>query len=562
MILVFRLYPLHFRATSHVNMRIRKICCFARLLALASLWARTLAAQSAAPLVAPRFATRVAPRPPDAGECLARFKTNPEEFSDCTKKPCFLFLSQPPYVRLDSRMQSHEQSLLFPCGEPRRHFKFLRGSAFEVMQRTKMGNTSLCVWGGPRCQFNQMVNFIDVQASVNSSYRFGATGLLLENSKRVRQNIIPSVSLLKEQLAFFGPVRGDRDPFPFDQLVRPFEANAWLLWVAACALVSASFWLTACVFGRAPMTPCALIYFLMDTRAGVRASTIWPAATPPEERTAEFEKRVVQRFAQFKMARMFLRIAVSAMCVIFLLFYEIAVVNFLFIENAKLLKRDVRELSERDLREFSVEEGAATEDVWNRTVYKRGKYDASSSLGFPWKRCKTLTQCFDWATDEENDVKFVVGFQSGGMYQVLRRQKCDEMTRYGTERELYSFGAGWLYGISIPESYRREVDKQLADMHEGEELPQIIEKDAGILESTKCSPSITDIDVGVVGASVATLVAPFLLMMLLIMSFFCCQIKSVVKEERTERSMSRKRTTQAATTVDVSVVPKRRTWHV
>lgn len=495
----------------------------------------------------------------DVGECLSRLSTNEAEFGRCREQPCFIFISEPPYVRLDKSMVNASQSELFPCGEPRSRYRYLRGSAFDVMQRTDVGNRSLCVWGGPNCQFNQLVDFVDVAATKYPGYQFGVTGLLLENSQRLRANITQSISLLQEELAFFGPARGIRDPFPFYQLVRPFRVQAWLLWIGACATVCLSFWVTACVFGPAPMTPCALFTFLMDSKAGVAAGV--GNIGNPEAR----ERLIAESLSRFHVARLMLRISVSAMCVIFLLFYEIAVVNFLFIENNKAFVRNIRGLSLKSLRQFSVEENAATEDVWNAATHTPEKYDFADPASFPWKRCKNLTQCFDWAIDPENPVKFVVGFESGGLFQVLRRQKCEELTKYGTQARLYSFGAGWLYGRHIPMEFRRRVDQQLADLHEGEELPEIIEDDAGIVDSSSCIAQISDIDVGVIGASVVTLVVPFLVLMIIMVVFYWFCVRPDVKEQSSADYISRRKTSsRAPTTIDLPPYIRRpgRIWNV
>lgn len=61
------------------------------------------------------------------------------------------------------------------------------------------------------------------------------------------------------------------------------------------------------------------------------------------------------------------RIALLAFIAVFALFYEVAVVNFLFQQNSLRIEKGVRNLSTRELNNFAVLKNSALENVWNAT---------------------------------------------------------------------------------------------------------------------------------------------------------------------------------------------------
>lgn len=93
-----------------------------------------------------------------------------------------------------------KSTAVFNCKDiPSRDIPGLGGTAFEVIKLTA-ANSSSCVWGGPTCLFNDMVDVIDEKAQNEQTavYRFGGTGLLTENAERTRPHVFPSKSLFTE----------------------------------------------------------------------------------------------------------------------------------------------------------------------------------------------------------------------------------------------------------------------------------------------------------------------------------------------------------------------------
>lgn len=139
--------------------------------------------------------------------CLTDFSPTNPDFDTCKERPCLIFLRQEPYIVLESDLMRKfhaNRSIVFDCMDSSM-IPGLSGIAFDIMSMTSAKN-SACMWGGPRCFFKDMVDFIDntAQSKETGMYQFAATGLLVENSHRVRKHVFPSVSLFTEQLVITG----------------------------------------------------------------------------------------------------------------------------------------------------------------------------------------------------------------------------------------------------------------------------------------------------------------------------------------------------------------------
>lgn len=140
-------------------------------------------------------------------KCLKRFLPTNTDCDICKERTCYICLRQEPYVVLDDDVMANlsaNRTIIFNCNESHK-IRGLGGTAFDVMSMTA-ANSSVCVWGGRGCLFNDMVQFINktAQKKETAAYRFAATGLLLENSARVGEQIYQSASVFGEVLVIFG----------------------------------------------------------------------------------------------------------------------------------------------------------------------------------------------------------------------------------------------------------------------------------------------------------------------------------------------------------------------
>lgn len=481
--------------------------------------------------------TRVSAQPQLHGfQCLESFTRNQSRhFEQCRRKPCFIFLEEAPYTKVDSKNETREGNQLFVCGRTGAAMRHASGSAFSIIKQTSAFD-ALCVWGGPQCSFNEMVRFIDAAATEAPGYAFGAMGVLFEEPQRLSENLAQSVSLLQEELSIFGPHADERPVFPFQRLVRPFRPLTWFVFGLFFFAIGLGAWLTACAFDDDAWSPNRVFHLFMGADEPVISSVSLPTLDDRVTRSQSecrriLENRITDHISSYKVSRIMIRLSLTSMVVIFLLFYELSVVNFLFIETKALNVQDVRSLSASELTAYAVEEDTAAEDVWGQAVYAEGKYNHSRP---PWKRCYNLGKCFDWALDPESEVKFVVAFRTSGVFQIRSRGVCNIMTIHEMLNK-YAFGAGWLYGKYVNKSFRRTVDKEIMDLHETGVLPATIE-DVGRLNVGSCAHLIHDIDVGVIGASVAILVMPPLLVVQCLMLYYILTIRRRLRQTQSEAS--------------------------
>lgn len=61
------------------------------------------------------------------------------------------------------------------------------------------------------------------------------------------------------------------------------------------------------------------------------------------------------------------RIAIVAILGIFVLFYEVAVVNVLFQQQKSMLEKSVQTLTDAELKDYAVLKDSALENVWQET---------------------------------------------------------------------------------------------------------------------------------------------------------------------------------------------------
>lgn len=93
---------------------------------------------------------------------------------------------------------------------------------------------------------------------------------------------------------------------------------------------------------------------------------------------------------------------------------------------------------------------------------------------------------------------------------LLKRRLCSKLTVYNTERGLYSFGAGWIFGKGVPAATRRQIDKRILRMRMTDQM-------RGIMSDRGCASPPPDIDADIVGMAALFLVAPSLLLLTIIM---------------------------------------------
>lgn len=156
---------------------------------------------------------------------------------------------------------------------------------------------------------------------------------------------------------------------PWKSLTKPFHLGAWaifigigFLFVMVCFLIAVRFhWYR----GRSLITA-----FLIFAGEGDSALAHEAQLRPTSEQASK------SYTAKYGLSMALFRMALLALLAIFALFYEVAVVNFLFQQQSLELTKPVKRLSLKQLQGFAVLGDSALELVWNAT----GKYSTEHHL--------------------------------------------------------------------------------------------------------------------------------------------------------------------------------------
>eukprot|EP00171_Calliarthron_tuberculosum_P003067 IDg3067t1 len=84
-----------------------------------------------------------------ADQCVKNFYNEPGRFKVCETNPCFVFISEQPFVFLDNeKMKTDNDVQPFKCTD-RADYPNLKGPFFELVQRIPALRNASCIWGGP-----------------------------------------------------------------------------------------------------------------------------------------------------------------------------------------------------------------------------------------------------------------------------------------------------------------------------------------------------------------------------------------------------------------------------
>lgn len=363
-----------------------------------------------------------------ASGCLTRFDTDRPHFDACKSNVCFLFLQDEPVSFVSpSRQRAHLRSIqrpltprspqhivfasrasarqqLFPCASPASAPGGLSGSFFAVANRTVPD--ALCVWAGTGCTFAGLTAFLATTSASSPSHQFAAGGVLLESPARVTDTLHPSSSIIDSSLVIIGPATtGSTSSAPVAVLLRPLTASAWGLLVFILALFGVVGIAVLTVLAPGPVRWSTLFFHVIgeeeadaDADAqlarGVSGGTLARGgsggtngsrreslargrltdsdASSDGDRWGDaaadalLEKRAAR--ATYRAALWLYRAALSAFLIMFVLFYEISVVNVLFMQNtAERLRKSTEKLSRRELGHYAVLRASAIEEIWRKT---------------------------------------------------------------------------------------------------------------------------------------------------------------------------------------------------
>lgn len=308
--------------------------------------------------------------------CLSFLDTNPGAFEECRDETktttCYIFIEEPPFIIFNKRQffdaspSAASLQTPFRCGLYASQFETqggIEGMAFELHNMTSSAN-DLCMWGGAAdyCSFNQLVDYIDIKS--RHGYRFGITGLLLEIPQRhcrheasaaIVDNSMVILSKVEEQDIYRNPIR---------QLTRPLSWTAWVV-VGVTILLLTAVCLTIAIRLHFFRKRSLVTAFFISTGQN-------DLALQYEEQTGVInEEKAISFATRYSFSMALFRYALIGFFAIFILFYQAAIVNFLFQqEKGMKLKKRFKSLTVDELRTYSVLKDSALEYVWTAA----GKY--------------------------------------------------------------------------------------------------------------------------------------------------------------------------------------------
>lgn len=330
-------------------------------------------------------------------------------FNVCKTNVCFIFKWEGPMVMFDKSIVFEEENktrfqIPFKCGQPSDWHPSLAGYAIELHKRTSTRN-EYCVWAGnpSECTWNGLVDFTGAMA--RRGYQFAITGPMLETAQRKCEHY-SSGPWLDNPMIIIGrneppAIRlGDQ----ISQLVKPFSPGTWItICVVLLLIVILSFILVnvfhvsgsnslftaymlligdreqALLFGRSHgkrkkgrRKSCFNMFWLS------RRSTKNPNASEIRQSNAssrsesevcsiDLVAETEQYRSQYNVATSLFRFALICFAGLFFLFYEAAVVQFLFHQRRIEITKSVTTLSDEELRSFAVMGDSALEDIWLAT---------------------------------------------------------------------------------------------------------------------------------------------------------------------------------------------------
>lgn len=117
---------------------------------------------------------------------------------------------------------------------------------------------------------------------------------------------------------------------------------------------------------------------------------------------------------------------------------------------------------------------------------------------------------FDLLISESSGVKFAVMYSSMAEFQLREHKKCKAFAALGTEKRLYSFGAGWLFGRRVPEDLRRLIDKKILDLRVTDKMRELVEEFLKPGSEKECAVDRGVIEAPIVLLPLTVLVGPCL----------------------------------------------------
>lgn len=165
------------------------------------------------------------------------------------------------------------------------------------------------------------------------------------------------------------------------------------------------------------------------------------------------DKRMSWRWGVHKLVKLLLSLTIAMYFIIWVLFYNAALTNFLFQGNQGSTDRAVNKLTDVELRNYTILKDSGAEEAWSEIQEENtGTYS-------PWKTCLNFEECFDVVIKSE--FRFLIVQKSIALNKAINDRLCNDLTIFVPEEHLYTFNAGFLYGSNVSPPVKKDIDYQL-----------------------------------------------------------------------------------------------------
>lgn len=389
---------------------------------------------------------------------------------------------------------------------------------FDILEEIDAISSANCVLAPDTCGHNDFILAFKHPSIVSSGYRLGSP-ILSYQPNRVDGSGPFTVPITTGRLTIIGrrAVQKGDITRAFRDVVHPFNHAAWALSIGLGVVLLV---LQLCVFTDFTEWPPrfdVLLFFGDDIIMHERDEVL--EVQRRRRRRRGFTGRVQQEHVAASLARRLITIGWIAYFTIFLIFYELALVEAVL--NPPSNKLQLSALDSEQVGEFAVRENTATETVFKNIVDKDGKYNMMSDnktndnrTTFPWVRVQTAEDIFNKLQEERpssssKEARFVrFGLMHQGIAAHMLHENvelCTTLQEYELTSGGHVFQSAFFFTKTVPQTMLNDMNRQISVLQQMAIIQEMY--DAYHMKVPEaCGPKRTRIDTAFIVVTIALVV--------------------------------------------------------
>lgn len=293
-------------------------------------------------------------------------------------------------------MKTDEDSKLFPCKNWKQLYPNLRGPIWKI--HAEINFDALCIWGGPKCTFDENFKFIDDRASHpdTKSYQFGVTGPSAQLPSRMTNYTKSTVTILEIPVILIKSIAGEKSSLmsSFHKIGRAFEPATWAILFGIQFGLFILAYLVSIRFTGYYNPADALLHVLSNNSITMGENC---------ENESLYLRRT--KYKMYVTSMKLISVALGLVIAVTVVFYEVAEVNFIFKPTEEVLPKPLTEFSDEELSHFAT---VRSSGFWyalaiavdpNGTRFPDRKY--------PWYGCYPASECYRKLIDPQDKVNYM-----------------------------------------------------------------------------------------------------------------------------------------------------------